>query len=251
MGARVGTAEQDVLVLPGPLPQRPGVRVVVGGHGPQHRTQLVGGADLDEAVERVLAALGGDVAYDAPAEALVRRAVRVADDVPAEVGETPEDACLLAVGTAQHLGADGVVAEPLDPFGDGEERISPQPGMRLRAQKVPSDMFMGVRIGMVRATIRPPARRASSLGTSWRGTRSGTAASTVRTFQLRGRPAAAVMSTRRSISSSENWSRQPATIASSWVPSCSPTARERARSSSGSACREATGLPSPSECVAD
>ncbi len=112
-------------------------------------------------------------------------------------------------------------------------------------------MFIGVRIGMVSATIRPPAVRARSLGTSWRGTRPGTAASMVSTFQLSGRPAAALMSTKRSISSSENWSRHPATIASSWVPSCSPTARERASSSSGRACREATGSPSPSECVDD
>ncbi len=110
---------------------------------------------------------------------------------------------------------------------------------------------MGVRIGIVSATIRPPALRARSLGISWRGTRSGTEASMVRTFQFSGRPAAALMSTKRSISSSENWSRQPATIASSWVPSCSATARERARSSAGLACREATGAPEPSEWVDD
>lgn len=133
----------------------------------------------------------------------------------------------------------------------GRERISPQPGMRFRAQNVPSDMFMGVRIGMVSATIRPPALRARSLGISWRGTRSGTAASMVRTFQFRGRPAAALISTNRSISSSLNWSRHPATIASIWVPSCSATARLSASSSSGRACREATGCPSPSECVED
>lgn len=104
---------------------------------------------------------------------------------------------------------------------------------------------------MVSATIRPPALRARSLGTSWRGTRSGTEASMVRTFQFSGGRMAALMSTKRSISSSENWSRQPATIASSWVPSCSATARERARSSAGRACREATGAPEPSEWVED
>ncbi|CAM5263276.1 hypothetical protein STANM309S_06326 [Streptomyces tanashiensis] len=135
--------------------------------------------------------------------------------------------------------------------GTGRARISPQPGMRLRAQKVPRDMFMGVRIGIVRATIRPPDLRARSEAVSWRGTRSGTAASMVRTFQLRGRPAAAVISTNSSISSSENWSRHPARMASICVPSCSPTAFDRAISSAGRACREATGAPSPSEWVED
>lgn len=88
--------------------------------------------------------------------------------------------------------------------GTGSERMSPQPGMRLSAQKVPSDMFMGVRMGMVSATTRPPSRRARSLASSWRGTRSGTAASMVSTFQLRGRPASADIRANRSISSSEN-----------------------------------------------
>lgn len=80
-------------------------------------------------------------------------------------------------------------------------------------------MFIGVRIGIVSATIRPPALRARSLAASCRGTRSGTAASIVRTFQFSGRPAAALISTNRSISSSLNWSRQPATMASICVPS--------------------------------
>ena len=97
---------------------------------------------------------------------------------------------------------------------------------------------------MVRATIRPPAFAGALARPAAGGARvRGRTASMVRTFQLSGRPAAALMSTNRSISSSVNWSRQPATIASSWVPSCSPTARERASSSAGSACREATGLP--------
>lgn len=112
-------------------------------------------------------------------------------------------------------------------------------------------MFIGVRIGMVSATIRPPDFRARSLASSCRGTRSGTAASMVRTFQLSGRPAAAVMSTNNSISSSLNWSRHPATMASICVPSCSPTALLSAIISAGFACREATGSPSPSECEDD
>ena len=76
--------------------------------------------------------------------------------------------------------------------------------MRFSAQKVPSDMFIGVRIGMVSATTRPPAFRARSLAASCRGTRSGTPASTVRTFQFRGRPAAALISASNSISASLN-----------------------------------------------
>ena len=51
---------------PGLGAQRPGVGVVVGGHGPQDRTQVVVGADLDQALEGVLAAFGGDVLDDAP-----------------------------------------------------------------------------------------------------------------------------------------------------------------------------------------
>lgn len=73
----------------------------------------------------------------------------------------------------------------------------------------------------------------------------------VRTFQLRGRLTTALISTKRSISSSLNWSRHPATIASICVPSCSPTARDSAISSAGFACRDATGCPSPSLCVED
>ncbi len=104
---------------------------------------------------------------------------------------------------------------------------------------------------MVSATIRPPAARARADADSWRGTRSGTEASMVSTFQLTARPAAADMSTSRSISSSANLSRQPATIASICVPGCSPTARQSATSSFRSAWREATGRPSPSEWVED
>ena len=37
---------------------------------------------------------------------------------------------------------------------------SSQPGMRNRAQNVPKLMFMGTRVGMVRATICPPASEA-------------------------------------------------------------------------------------------
>ena len=65
-------------------------------------------------------------------------------------------------------------------------------------------MFMGTSTGMVRATIRPPAVSAALPADSWRGTRSGLAESTVRTFQLIGRRAATDMATSRSISSSVN-----------------------------------------------
>ena len=40
--------------------------VVVGGHRPQHGAQVVGDHDVEQRVEGVLAALGGDVADDAP-----------------------------------------------------------------------------------------------------------------------------------------------------------------------------------------
>ena len=84
---------------------------------------------------------------------------------------------------------------------------------------------------------------------SWRVTRSGTRESTVSTFQLSGRCPATDISVNRSISSSLNWSRQPSTIASSVVPSCSLTAPQSASTSSWLAHRDATGFPSPSECV--
>ena len=55
-------------------------------------------------------------------------------------------------------------------------------------------MFMGTSTGMVSATMRPPASAARLEADSWRGTRSGTRASTVSTFQLSGRWAAMDMS---------------------------------------------------------
>ena len=42
----------------------------------------------------------------------------------------------------------------------GSPITSPHPGMRKRAQKVLKLMFMGTRVGMVKATIRPPASAA-------------------------------------------------------------------------------------------
>src|SRR5918994_1771993 len=79
----------------------------------------------------------------------------------------------------------------------GSRITSPQPGMSQRAQNVPKLMFMGTSTGMVSATTRPPWAAAASAASSWRGTRSGAAESTVRTFQLIDRPAAAVAVARR------------------------------------------------------
>ncbi len=112
-------------------------------------------------------------------------------------------------------------------------------------------MFMGTRTGMVSATTRPPTAVARSAAVSCRGTRSGTAESTVSTFQLIDRPAAADMAATSSISSSLNLSRPPSNAPSRNVPSCSPTAAHRARTSSREAWRDATGWPSPSLWVDD
>ena len=112
-------------------------------------------------------------------------------------------------------------------------------------------MFIGTSVGMVSATTRPPSSRARVDACICRGIRSGTVASMVRTFQLIGRPATALICASSSISSSSNLSRQPDTMPSRNVPSCSPTALHSASSSSLLAQREATGLPSPSECVCD
>jgi hypothetical protein len=129
--------------------------------------------------------------------------------------------------------------------------MSPQPGISHRAQNVPKLMFIGTSTGMVSATTRPPTSAARSAAVSWRGTRAGTDESTVSTFQLIDRPAAADMAATSSISSSANWSRPPSNAPSRNVPSCSPTAAHRASSSSREAWREATGRPSPSLWVDD
>ena len=112
-------------------------------------------------------------------------------------------------------------------------------------------MFIGTCTGMVSATSRPPSSCARSPAESWRGTRSGSRASTVSTFQLSGRLAAALTDPSSSISSSENWSRQPCTMPSSVVPAWAPVSALMAMSSSGVAHRLATGWPSPSLCDDD
>ena len=60
--AGVGAAEHGALVGPGLPAQLPRGGVAVGRHGPQDRAQVVGAHDVDQRGERVLAALGGDVA---------------------------------------------------------------------------------------------------------------------------------------------------------------------------------------------
>ena len=61
-------------------------------------------------------------------------------------------------------------------------------------------MFMPTSVGMVRATTRAPRRSASADASSWSRDRSGTAESTVSTFQLIGRWPRRLMSIMRSIS---------------------------------------------------
>ena len=76
--------------------------------------------------------------------------------------------------------------------GTGALRMSLQPGMSQMPQKLRKLMFIGTCTGMVSATSRPPSSAARSPAESWRGTRSGSRASTVSTFQLSGRLAAAL-----------------------------------------------------------
>ena len=85
---------------------------------------------------------------------------------------------------------------------------------------MPKLMFIGTSTGMVRATTFPPSAAARSPAVSWRGTRSGTAESTVSTFQLIDRPAAADIAATSSISSSLNRSSPPSNAPSRNVPSC-------------------------------
>ena len=98
------------------------------------------------------------------------------------------------------------------------------------------------------ATTRPPSSLARAAACNWRGTRSGSRESTVSTFQFIGLFAAALILASRSISSSENVSRQPGTIPSRVVPGYFPVSSQSAMSSSCVAQRLATGSPSPSEC---
>ena len=112
-------------------------------------------------------------------------------------------------------------------------------------------MFISTSTGMVSATERPPAAAACSLAASWVRYRSGSAASTVRTFQFSGRRAASVMSAMSSTSSGRKPRRQPSVTYSRVVPSWPRTAPQRASTSSRLAHRDATGSPSPSEWVND
>ena len=110
-------------------------------------------------------------------------------------------------------------------------------------------MFISTRIGIVSAIAFPPRAAAFSHAASCARYRSGSLASTVSTFQLRGRRAASVISAICSTSSSRKPRMQPSVTYSSVVPSCSRIAPHSARTSSFDAHRDATGCPSPSECV--
>ena len=101
--------------------------------------------------------------------------------------------------------------------------------------------------GSVRATTVAPRAAAAVPAASWLHTPSGFMADTPSTFQLTGRSASSDMVERRSMSSSVKPLRQPGTISSTVVPSCSgarrppgvpaPPGRRRATG---------TGWPSPS-----
>ena len=112
---------------------------------------------------------------------------------------------------------------------------SPHPGMRKSAQWVRKLMFMGTSVGMVRATICPPAAAAVDEADSWCSMRSAERASTVRTFQLRGRWAVTLMVVMRSISSGVKESRHPLVMYSSVVPSWAATSSQKASISRRSA----------------
>ena len=112
-------------------------------------------------------------------------------------------------------------------------------------------MFIGTSVGMVSATIRPPAAAAAEEADSWCSMRSAARASTVRTFQLSGRCAVTLMAVMRSISSSLKESRHPLVMYSSVVPSCAATSSQKASISRRSAWKELTSRPSPSLCVRD
>ena len=96
-------------------------------------------------------------------------------------------------------------------------------------------MFIGTRVGMVRAMIRPPAASAARDASSWRAVLSGVRESTVSRFQLSGRRAVVDMATIRSISSSVNESRQPLVMYSRVVPGWSRTTSQKASISRRSA----------------
>ena len=117
----------------------------------------------------------------------------------------------------------------------GSPITSPQPGMRKRAQWVRKLMFIGTRVGMVSATMRPPASAARAEASSCREVLSGVRESMVSRFQLSGRCAVVVMATIRSISSSVKVSRQPLVMYSRVVPGWSRTTSQKASISRRSA----------------
>ena len=96
-------------------------------------------------------------------------------------------------------------------------------------------MFIGTSVGMVRATICPPASAAADEADSWCSILSADRASTVRTFQLRGRRAVTLMAVMSSTSSGVKLSRHPLVMYSSVVPSCAATSSQKASISRRSA----------------
>ncbi len=86
--AGVGRADDDTRVAPRLGPQSPRLRVVAPRRRHEHRAELVGDDDVEHRVERVGAALGGDVGDGAAREALVlgRKGLADLEPVPAQHG---------------------------------------------------------------------------------------------------------------------------------------------------------------------
>ncbi len=101
-------------------------------------------------------------------------------------------------------------------------------------------------------SARPPWRpgpRPPCPAASWLHAPSGFIDDTPSTFQLTGRSASRDIVAMKSISSSVNPLRQPATMSSTVVPSWERTAAARRSISARLAARDGTGWPSPSLCV--
>ena len=99
--------------------------------------------------------------------------------------------------------------------------------------------------GRVSATTVAPRAAAAVPAPSWLQAPSGFMAETPSTFQFTGRSASSDMRARKSISSSVNPFRQPGTISSTVVPSCSRTAAARRSISSRGRGTRRYGLSVP------
>ena len=131
----------------------------------------------------------------------------------------------------------------------GSANTSRQPGSPSRMAPCSKLRRTCMVWGSVSATTVAPRSAAADPAASWLQTPSGFMAETPSTFQLTGRSASSDIVDMKSMSSSLNPLRQPATMSSSVVPSWSRTAAARRSISSRPAARDGTGWPSPSLCV--